>query len=347
MITKLSCTGRPYQKTRIESLPDDVLLLIFSFYLDRAQDEEKWSGERTEEWHALVHVCRRWRCVVFASPRHLRLRLVCTMRRPVKEMNDIWPALPIVIVIRASDYRQEWVEEHTHNTISALNYNDRVSEISFYDVPDRQLDIFAGVMEEPFPLLTSLRISSRQGRTLLDLPDFFLGGSAPRLQSLHLDYVRFPALWTLLSSTSDLRKLSLRLNSGFRHISPDTILSCLSATTRLTTLDLDFGVSVSPSDSEREGPTRIVLPALTHLSWNGTSRYLDDLLARIDAPQLYSMKMTFDIELLPDAPHVSRFIGRMERFKEPNRANITMLSHSAELIFPLRTQTVHTHRSSW
>ncbi|KAI0294218.1 hypothetical protein BC826DRAFT_354752 [Russula brevipes] len=86
--------SRPYQKTRIESLPDDVLLSIFSFYLDQAQDEETWSGERTDDWHALVHVCRRWRCVVFSSPRHLRLRLLCTMRRSVEEINDIWPHCP-------------------------------------------------------------------------------------------------------------------------------------------------------------------------------------------------------------------------------------------------------------
>ncbi|KAI0294213.1 hypothetical protein BC826DRAFT_968906 [Russula brevipes] len=329
--------GRPYQKTRIESLPDDVLLLIFSCYTDRAQDEERWSGDRTDDWHALVHVCRRWRCVVFASPRLLRLRLLYTMRRSAEEMNDIWPALPIVIVIRASNYYQEWVEEHTPNIITALNHNDRVSEVSFFDVPDEILEIFAAVMKKPFPLLTSLRISSWQA-TQMVLPDSFLGGSAPRLRSLHLDYVKFPAVWTLLSSSSDLRKLSLRLILGSMHISPDSILSCLSATTRLTTLDLDFGIALSHSDRQR--PTRIVLPALTHLTWNGISGYLDNLLAWIDAPQLYSMKTTFGLAFLPVAPHISQFIGRTERFKEPKRANITIRYRSAELMFPLRTQTV-------
>ncbi|KAI0294214.1 hypothetical protein BC826DRAFT_354722 [Russula brevipes] len=258
--------GQPYRKARIESLPDDVLLLIFGFYIDQAQDEERWSGERAEEWHALVHVCRRWRCVVFASPRHLRLRLLCTTRRSVEEMDDIWPALPIVIVIRASTYQQEWMEEYTYNIITALNYNDRVSEISFYDVPDKILEILAAVMKKPFPLLTSLRISLWEA-TRMVLPDSFLGGSAPRLRSLHLDYVKFPAVWTLLSSSSDLRKLSLIL--GSEHISPDTILSCLSARTRLTTLHLDFGLA--PSYSDREGPTRVVLTALTHFSWKGTN----------------------------------------------------------------------------
>jgi hypothetical protein len=175
MITDSSCKGQPYQKTRIESLPDDVLLLIFSFYLDRAQDEERLSGEREEEWHALVHVCRRWRCVVFASPRHLRLSLVCTETRSVKKMDDIWPALPIII--RTSNDRQKWGKvliHNIHNIIIALEHHDRVSEISFDGVPCWISKLFVAMMKEPFPLLTSLTISSFQ-RTPLVLPDFILG----------------------------------------------------------------------------------------------------------------------------------------------------------------------------
>jgi hypothetical protein len=93
------------------------------------------------------------------------------------------------------------------------------------------------------------------------------------------------------------------------------MVSCLSVTTRLKSLHLDLGYAYSHMG--REGPTRIVLPALTHLSWNGTSRYLDDLLARIDAPQLYSMKMTFNRWFVREAPEIALFIGRTERFKEP------------------------------
>jgi len=69
--------------------------------------------------------------------------------------------------------------------------------------------------------------------------------------------------------------------------------------------------------------------------------YLNDLLPLIDAPQLYSMRITFDHQFMPEAPQVSQFIGRTERFKGPYRANITILRRSTELLFPLRTQTVH------
>jgi hypothetical protein len=42
-----------------------------------------------------------------------------------------------------------------------------------------------------------------------------------------------------------------------------------------------------------------------------------------------------------EAPEIALFIGRTESFKEPYRANITLLESSAELLFALRTQTVH------
>ena len=45
-------------------------------------------------WHMLVHVCRRWRTVVFAPQRRLGLKRRFSDRRSVKEMLDIWPELP-------------------------------------------------------------------------------------------------------------------------------------------------------------------------------------------------------------------------------------------------------------
>ena len=44
-----------------------------------------------------MHVCRRWRTVVFGSPRRLNLRLVCTAKTPARDTLDVWPALPLFI----------------------------------------------------------------------------------------------------------------------------------------------------------------------------------------------------------------------------------------------------------
>jgi hypothetical protein len=80
----------------IGTLSDDVLLEIFSLYLKEAY--KAFGYERLESWRTLVHVCQRWRAVVFASPRRLKLRLVCTAGRSVREMLGIWPTLPIVVM---------------------------------------------------------------------------------------------------------------------------------------------------------------------------------------------------------------------------------------------------------
>ena len=73
----------------VSGLPDDVLLEIFHFHVDRAPNEDAW--------YTLVHVCRRWRCIVFASPEQLHLCLVCTPDRLTKNTLAVWPSLPIVI----------------------------------------------------------------------------------------------------------------------------------------------------------------------------------------------------------------------------------------------------------
>jgi hypothetical protein len=75
-------------------LPDEVLLAIFysCLYGSLYQVEE-----RQKAWRSLVHVYRRWRRIVFGSPRHLGLQLVCTARTRARDMLDVWPALPLFI----------------------------------------------------------------------------------------------------------------------------------------------------------------------------------------------------------------------------------------------------------
>jgi hypothetical protein len=71
-ITKLlDCTGTLNPRMTIDALPDDLLLEVFSLCVHNEEADE-------DEWQMLVHICHRWRCLVFASPRRLNLRLLCT-----------------------------------------------------------------------------------------------------------------------------------------------------------------------------------------------------------------------------------------------------------------------------
>ena len=122
MITELGGIDKLYPSVTIDAIPDDVLLKIFDFYLV--------SSYREDAWHTLVHVCKRWRSIVFASPRRLRLRLVCTNKRPMQSMLDLWPALPIVIQGNRGMSRSQGA----NNIIAALEHHNRVCDINIINI---------------------------------------------------------------------------------------------------------------------------------------------------------------------------------------------------------------------
>jgi hypothetical protein len=61
--------------------------------------------------------------------------------------------------------------------------------------------------------------------------------------------------------------------------------------------------------------TRDTLPSLTSFNFRGTSEYLEDLVAKIDAPFLSEVNISFFNQLIFDVPHLSRFIRQMEVLK--------------------------------
>src|SRR6266699_2533364 len=88
-------------RVTIDLLPDVAHLEIFDCYVNQAQEEEEedeWPPTKIQAWDTLVHVCQKWRSVVFGSPHRLDLLLLCTDKTPVKERLAVWPPLPIVIV---------------------------------------------------------------------------------------------------------------------------------------------------------------------------------------------------------------------------------------------------------
>jgi hypothetical protein len=319
MITELGNTDQPYPRVTIDVLPDNVLLEIFNFYLVETQAQRRLSNGSPpkDAWHTLVHVCQRWRCIVFASPRRLDLQLLCTNKRPVKKALDIWPALPIVI----QSYNRRSRVPGVTNIVAALKQHNRVCEICIKLVPTPLLKKIAA-MTEPFPALTTLHLWSGDEDTPV-LPDSFLGGSAPRLQDIELFNVAFPALGKLLLSTRDLVDLGLYDVPYSGYISPEVLVTALSGLTRLQALSLAFRSPRSWADrtSRRPPPlTRIVLPALTEFYFQTDSDYLEDIVSHIDTPLLDRVEIVFFTQLLFDTPQLRHFISRTEIFKAPHQA---------------------------
>ena len=304
-------------------LPDDALLEIF----DAFRNEAEW----IKEWHILVHVCRRWRNVVFGSPRRLSLRIACTNRTPVREIMDIWPPLPIVI--RHDDYPTSGGD----NIIAALKHNDRVCEIRLGPLPNSQWEKVLAEMQVPFWALTDLKLQSND-ETASVVPDSFLDGSAPpRLRSLSLDHIPFPGIPKLLLSAPDPVKISLLNIPHSGYISPEAMATCLSSLTRLTELDLAFLSPRSRPHRESRHPrptTHSVLPTLRHFVFVGVSEYLEDLVARIDAPLLDTFQINFFHQLIFDTPQLAHFISRTPEFKAHKDAHVVFSYSGVRVLVP-------------
>jgi hypothetical protein len=255
----------------------------------------------------LVQVCQKWRNVVFGSPHRLNLQLVCTDSTCVREMSSIWP--PLTIIIRCWYFTNSSMD----NIVAALGQNDRVGEVKLGRVPSLQLEEVLAAMRVPFPALTHLQLRS-EGVTPPAVPDPFLGRYAPCLQHLSLSCISFPfpVLRKLLSSTTHLVRLSLWNIPQSGYISPEAMVTCLSASTSLRLFSLEFE-SHPPrpvQESRRPSPpTRTLLPTLTQLSFQGISEYLEDLVARIDAPLVY-LRATFFLQPIFDNPQLAQFISR-------------------------------------
>jgi hypothetical protein len=303
-------------RVTMDILPDDVLLDIFYFLV---VEFNIFNGFEAEIWwRTLVHVCRKWRNVIFGSPHRLDLRLICSDRTPVREMLDVWPPLPIVIRQYAGR------KLGGDNLIAALERNDRVCQITLG--LDLQLGMVLDAMQEPFPALSHLTLyPNTPGIIAPIVPDSFMGGSAPRLQYLVLEGVLIPGLPKLLLTTTDLVLLDLRRIPHSGYISPEAIVTCLSTLPRLEVLYLGFESPRSRPNRESRRPpppTRSVLPALIALYFKGVSEYLEDLVARIDSPRLAFLEIALFHQLIFDTPQLIQFLSRTPTLKVNDQATV-------------------------
>jgi hypothetical protein len=271
------------------------------------------------------------------SPRRLHLRLQCTPSNHFEAMLDIWPTLPIVI----SDNGNA-ANPGVGNIIAALERNDRVCKIELRGDPPLLLSRSVAAKQRPFPLLTDLELRSDNEWGIL-LPDSFLGGSAPRLRSLRLEFISFQGIRTLLLSASGLVHLDLWNIPDLGYISPETMAMSLSTLTQLKT----FGLGLHARDSFRSPPVREVrflfsrfaLPNLTHFWFHGTSVYLEVFVAHFDAPLLHSVKMTLFNEPSYDISELPQFIRCTETLMSLDKADLCFSKDSVEVTLSPQMET--------
>ena len=304
-------------KLRIDVLPDDILLEIFDFYMIMSLLSYGVKGE-IEAWHPLVHVCRRWRTLVFLSPCRLNLQLCCTPKTPAKDTLDVWPALPLIVRGSMS------LSSSMDNITGVLRQNNRVCQLSLWGL-GWQLEEVLAMMQVPFPELTDLQLFS-DDETPPVIPDSFLGGSVPRLLIFELDGIPFPGLPKLLLSANHLVRLLLSDIPHSGYIPPEAMIALLSVSSSLETLHLEF---LSPQSCPESGesrllppPKRSILPALEVLRFKGVTEYLEDLVTRIDTPRLIKFHTTFFNQIDFDCPRLVQFIDCTPTLRELPKARV-------------------------
>jgi len=255
-------------------------------------------------------------------------------------MLAIWPVLPIRI---EASYTRLSRANGADNLFAALGHRNRVCYINLGGIPNSQLKRLATV-QEPFPALTYLRLSALF-KDVSVLPDSFLGGSTPRLKRIYLLRISFPSLPNLLLSARDLVTLYLKDIPHSGYISPEAIVTAsgLSALIRLEDAHIEFRSPRShPDQASRRLPLQIrtVPPALLHLVFKGVSEYLEALVAQISAPRLRTAYITFFNQLAFDTLQFPQFIGRAEKFRALDQAEVVFRQVSVEITLSPRIKTV-------
>jgi len=269
-----------------------------------------------------VHVCQRWRNIIFESPRYLNLHLHCSSETPFRKNFGPWPEFPLILEYSI------YPEEDGKDVIFALKHPDRVHRI---DLTIGHSDLVGGdvlgAMEVPFPALTHLDLEGPIPEDVekeFDLPHEFLGGSAPCLQHIHLHAISFPALPKLLLSARGLHCLELNSIPAnfYGSILSEEMVGGLAGLTKLRKLSIHFTFTdedpsyyIRPEMRGRpDPPNRAALPALTRFEFTGESEYLEALIAQIYMPQVEVVEVEYR------APEVktrqlSWFIGRIARLE--------------------------------
>ena len=318
---------------RIDILPDEVLLEIFDNY-----KQPSWLDKRgSEAWQSLVHVCRRWRNLIFESPRRLDLQLVCTPETRLKDTLDIWPAFPL-IVRGTVDFDRSSSPSNTDNVIAALGHVNRVRQVDLY-LGHWQFDSVLAPMHVSFPELTDLWLFALYDDALA-IPDSFLGGSAPRLRSFTLTSIPFPGLPKLLLSATQLVELHLYRIPRSGYISPIAMATLLSVSPSLETVSLRFRSPQSHLDGESQSllpKKRFVFPALNHFRFKGVTEYLEEIVTRIETPQIAEIDIYFFNETGFDCPRLAQFINFTPILSNLDEAHVQFGYSSASVILRYRT----------
>jgi hypothetical protein len=300
------------QYTSINTLVDDVLFCIFSYY--RQDEENGWNDHLG--WRKLSHVCRRWRHLVYCSAIRLGMYIRCTNGTPIVDTLVHLPHLPLFL-----DYQDTTAPITPQDELAighALLLRDRVRHIDL-QLPPWILDMLLPLLDGPFSMLEYLSLPyTPRGDPRLLLSETFL---APNLRYLNLSGIDIPEGLRFLTSTIPLVTLvlsNIRLSGYFL---PSLLATRLQSLPQLEIFSIDFDIPL-PGPSEQMEPlsnrgATVTLPKLKHLVYQGVSTFLECLVAQIRTPLLERLEITLFDQTAFQLPQLSHFTNAIEGLKFP------------------------------
>jgi hypothetical protein len=246
---------------------------------------------------------------------------------------EFLPPFPLILKYGGSPELNPPAPEDEENIVAALKQSDQVRSVNL--TVTKSLVEKLSTISEPFTELEELVLLSLDNLQLA-LPGAFRWG--PRLRTLHSTRVAIPTLPQILSPPTDLVDLQLHEIPKLGYFCPEAFANALSGATRLEILSLDF-LSLPPRRNHLRFPPqsgnseRSFLSALTCLEYRGTSKFLDSFVARIDAPRLEDIDITFSSQPTMNASQLGRFIGRIEMQISPHQANIELSADAISIYF--------------
>ena len=285
-------------------LNDDVLLSIFDWYrlYTTTNEDRSWNLERW--WYKPIHVCRRWRHLILASPTRLDLHLVCTYGIPVETMLSHSPPLPLIIYYPPNSGKISAADQES--AILALQQRGRVRRIHVA-APTAVLRNLFKAMDYDFPMLERLSLHlSTETRAGLELPEKLL---APFLRHLILSNISLPIQSQLLRQAEGLLNLRLWNVPASSEFNPAHLVAQLRHMASLENLIVHFYTAISRRRFESPAqPTPITLPNLKEIAFRGSSTYLEGVLSRINAPLLTTLNVEFFNQLTFNLSRLPQFI---------------------------------------
>jgi hypothetical protein len=110
--------------------------------------------------------------------------------------------------------------------------------------------------------------------------------------------------------------------------------------TQLESLSILFQSPILHHNRRTPPSERAILPALISFGFRGSSEYLEDLVAKIDAPHLVHIAIKFFNQLVLEIPQLSLFIGRAKMLKSPGEAMIYSSQQSVSIRLTQPTDNV-------